>query len=41
LMHIQFSLSEDVFQTLVISVDMTDVTQQIMAPSLQCMDNSC
>jgi hypothetical protein len=33
-------MSKDVFETLVISEDITTITHQIMSPYLESMDNS-
>ena len=39
LSHIQFRLSEDVLETLMIGVDVAQITKQIVPPDFQSMDN--
>jgi hypothetical protein len=39
LSHVQFRLSEDVLETLMISVDIAQITQQIVPLDFQSMDN--
>ena len=39
--HVQLRLSEDVFETLVISVYVTYVSQQVMSPYLLGVNNCC
>ena len=39
LSHVQFRLSEDVLETLMIGVDITQITQQIVSLDLQSMNN--
>jgi hypothetical protein len=39
--HVQICLSEDVFETLVISVDVTVSSHQVVSPYLKSMNHSC
>jgi hypothetical protein len=39
--HIKISLSEDIFETLVISVDITMSSHQVMSPNLESMNYDC
>jgi len=39
LSHVQFRLSEDVLEALMISVDIAQITQQIVPPDFQSMNN--
>jgi hypothetical protein len=39
--QVQIILGEDIFQTLVICVDFTMITKDVMSPDLQSMNNRC
>jgi hypothetical protein len=39
--HIQVSLSKDIFEALMVSVDVTPSTHKMMSPDLESMNNCC
>src|SRR3954465_1500123 len=41
LAEIQVRLSKQVFQALVVGIDLATVTKEVMLPQLQCIDYSC